>query len=262
MSGAPGPAGQDPPRAEETPRTYVYAVVLAGHPLGQPPPLGVGDRPVRAVAEGELAAVVSDAPEGLRTKRRHLLAHQRVITGLGAAGPVLPLRFGSLSPHDDAVRAVLAHQAEHYLERLRELTDRVEFNVKASHREEVLLRGIATRDTRIRELNLRTRGGGPEVRQDRLLLGELLARAVRAQAARDSESVVAALRPLSRDDAPGPPVGGCVCNHSFLVDRSSADAFHHAVEHLEQENDHLRLDLHGPLPPYSFVEPAAQRQPV
>jgi len=61
--------------------TYVYAIVRAKHPFGSDPLLGVGEpaAPIRVLAEGDLAAVVSDAPEGLRAKRRDLLAHQNVI---------------------------------------------------------------------------------------------------------------------------------------------------------------------------------------
>jgi Gas vesicle synthesis protein GvpL/GvpF len=242
--------------------TYVYAMVRADHPLGDEPLLGVGEPPVptRLLTEGGLGAVVSEAPEGLRAKRRELLAHQRVIAALGEAGPVLPMRFGSLSPHDAAVRAVLAERGDHYLGRLAELEGRVEFNVKAAHREEVLLRGVVARDHRIRELNERTRAGGHDAHKERLLLGELVAQAVRDQEDHDRETIREALRPLAHDDAPGPEIGECLCNHSFLVDRAVAHDFQGAVRRLELENEHLQLTVHGPLPPYSFVEPSEQRQ--
>jgi Gas vesicle synthesis protein GvpL/GvpF len=242
--------------------TYVYALVRADHPLGGRALPGVGEPPVptRLLAEGGLAAVVSDAPEGLRAKRRELMAHQRVIAALCEAGPVLPMRFGSMSPHDGAVRAVLAERGEHYLERLAELDGRVEFNVKAAHHEEVLLRRVVSHDRRIHELNERTRAGGFDAHKERLLLGELVTQAVRDQEAHDRETIRAALRPLAHDDTPGPELGECLCNHSFLVDRRAAHDFQGAVQRLEAENDHLRLTLHGPLAPYSFVEPSGQRQ--
>ena len=58
--------------------TYVYGITAGSHP-GLPEGMGgVGDpaRPVRILKEGELAAIVSEAPEGLRPKRKDLLAHQ------------------------------------------------------------------------------------------------------------------------------------------------------------------------------------------
>lgn len=68
-------------------------------------------RPVRVLRQGELAAIVSDASEELRPKRRDLLAHQRVLDEAGAGGVVLPMRFGSASPDDDMVTTVLAERA-------------------------------------------------------------------------------------------------------------------------------------------------------
>lgn len=75
-------------------------------------------RSVRVLRQGELAAVVSDAPDQLRPKRRDLLAHHRVLHEAGAGGVVLPMRFGSASPDDDMVTRVLAERAGHFLERL------------------------------------------------------------------------------------------------------------------------------------------------
>ncbi|GGO95336.1 GvpL/GvpF family gas vesicle protein [Wenjunlia tyrosinilytica] len=241
--------------------TYVYAIVRADHPFGSEELLGVGEpgAPVRLLTKGALAAAVSDAPEGLRAKRRDLLAHQKVIGTLSDCGPVLPMRFGSLSPHDDAVRMVLAERGGQYAERLRELEGRVEFNVKATHREDIVLRRIVSGDQRIRELNARTRAGGANAQQERLRLGELVAAGVREQETRDSALIRESLRPLAEADSPGPEMGDCLCNFSFLVDSSAAEDFRAAVSRLEKEHEHLELSLHGPLPPYSFVESAQQR---
>jgi Gas vesicle synthesis protein GvpL/GvpF/Gas vesicle synthesis protein GvpO len=61
----------------------------------------------RVVRHDGLVAVVSDAPEGLRAKRRDLEAHEQVLESLGDAGPVLPMRFGSVAADDTAVEAEL-----------------------------------------------------------------------------------------------------------------------------------------------------------
>ncbi|MCZ9340586.1 GvpL/GvpF family gas vesicle protein, partial [Streptomyces sp. TRM76130] len=110
--------------------TYVYGITASDHPSLPQGLVGVGNppRPVRVLTEGDLAAVVSDAPEGLRPKRKDLLAHQSVLAEAGAAGCVLPMRFGSVAPDDEAVTGVLAERAEHYKERLRALDGRVEYN--------------------------------------------------------------------------------------------------------------------------------------
>ncbi len=74
--------------------TYVYEIMGASHSSLPQDMGGIGDpsRPVRVLRQGESAAIVSDAPEELRPKRRDLLAHQRVLDAAGADGVVLPMR--------------------------------------------------------------------------------------------------------------------------------------------------------------------------
>ncbi|MFE7235365.1 GvpL/GvpF family gas vesicle protein [Streptomyces sp. NPDC001231] len=237
--------------------TYVYGITAASHP-GLPQDLGgVGEpaRPVRVLTAGELAAVVSDAPEGLRPKRRDLLAHQVVLSEVGAGGCVLPMRFGSVSPDDDTVTGVLTERAEHYKERLRALDGKVEYNVKGSHVEEAVLHRVMAENPEIRSLaeaNRRSGGGGY---QEKLRLGELVAAAVQAREAEDAAEVVHALQPEAAAVSDGPQSTGWLVNASFLVDRGSADEFLAAVEEARKDLPHLDLRVNGPLPPYSFVEP-------
>ncbi|MER5522943.1 GvpL/GvpF family gas vesicle protein, partial [Streptomyces sp. NPDC002763] len=154
--------------------TYVYGIVRASHPplpqdlegIGAPP------RPVRVLRQGELAAIVSDAPEELRPKRRDLLAHQRVLDEAGADGVVLPMRFGSASPDDDTVTAVLAERADRFLERLQALDGTAEYNIKANHDEEAVLRLIMADHDDIRSLAQANREAGGGTQEDRMRLGE------------------------------------------------------------------------------------------
>lgn len=134
--------------------TYVYGITTRSHPALPEGLDGVGDppRPVRVLKEGELAAVVSDAPEDLRPKRRELLAHQNVLAETGATGCVLPMRFGSVAPDDSKVTEILAERASHYEERLRALDGKVEYNLKASHVEEEVLRQVLADDPELRAL--------------------------------------------------------------------------------------------------------------
>ncbi|MFE7359387.1 GvpL/GvpF family gas vesicle protein, partial [Streptomyces sp. NPDC057543] len=85
---------------------YVYSIVLTTHPQRLDGLDGVGDPPttLRTVHTDKLSAVVSDAPEELRPKRRDLAAHQAVQERLMADGTVLPLQFGFTTTDDDAVR--------------------------------------------------------------------------------------------------------------------------------------------------------------
>ncbi|MEU5996666.1 GvpL/GvpF family gas vesicle protein [Streptomyces sp. NPDC047197] len=217
--------------------------------IGEPP------RPVRIVRRGRLAALVSDAPGDLKPKERDLVAHQNVLSEAGTRGAVLPMRFGSLAPDDEAVLAVLAERADHYAERLRALESRVEYNVKVSHNERAVLHQVLAENPELRamvEVNQLAGGGSQE---QKLRLGEKVAATVRAREASDADHVWRALEPTTEAVCAGPRETGWLADLSFLVHRDAAVGFLSAVAELRADQPHLDLRVRGPLPPYSFVEP-------
>ncbi|GGZ05107.1 GvpL/GvpF family gas vesicle protein [Streptomyces poonensis] len=238
--------------------TYVYGIAARSHPALPKDMGGVGTpaRPVRVLQEGELAAIVSDAPEDLRPKRKDLLAHQNVLSEAGAGGAVLPMRFGSVAPDDAAVTGVLAERAEHYLERLQALDGKVEYNVKASHDQEAVLHRVMSDNPELRALVESNRQAGGGSYEDKLRLGEMVAGAVQAREGEDAAVLRQALETAAAAESVGPESTGWLANLSFLVDREKAEEFLAAVERVREGNPHLDVRVNGPLPPYSFVEPA------
>jgi hypothetical protein len=234
---------------------YVYAVVRAGHrvPSGLH---GVGGPPERAtsVCEGRVAAVVSPAPPDLRARRRDLLAHQELLLALGADGPVLPMRFGMVAADEAAVRRQLADGEERHLAVLEQVADRVEMNVKALPANDSLA-ALVKEDASIRRLRETVRSR--PTYEANLRLGEAVATALSRRAAEAGRQIVRELEPLTQAASPGPEVPGCLVNMSFLVDRGGSAAFTAEAERLAQRHrDRAELRVAGPLPCYSFLEPA------
>ncbi|MYW66904.1 gas vesicle protein [Streptomyces sp. SID8379] len=236
--------------------TYIYGIASVEHPSLPDGMGGVGEpsREIRLVKQGPLAAIISDAPDDLRPKRRDLLAHQNVLSEAGG-GAVLPMRFGSLAPDDQAVAAVLAERSEHYQERLRALEGKVEYNVKAQHDEEAVLHLVMTEDSDLRTLAEANRQAGGGSYEDRLRLGEMVVAAVQAREAEDAVELQHLLAPAAEAVSTGPDSTGWLANVSFLVDRKAAEHFVSALEDVRRSHPHLVLTANGPLPPYSFVEP-------
>jgi Gas vesicle synthesis protein GvpL/GvpF len=236
--------------------TYVYAFTGASHPLPVDRMAGVGERkpPVRVVRQDGLTAVVSDAPERLRAKRRDVEAHERVLEALFAAGTVLPMRFGTVAADDEAVKAELASHAKPYRELLSRLKGKVEVNVKAVHREGPVLRELllGSQELRTHSEALRASGGGSH--QDKVALGEKLSAALEDRRSQDAEQVVAELRRHASAVQLGPPVDGCFVNVSFLLGTTGREDFEAALSRLRQELSELaEIRVYGPLPPYSFL---------
>ncbi|MFF3561234.1 GvpL/GvpF family gas vesicle protein [Streptomyces sp. NPDC002574] len=234
---------------------YVYSIISKAHPTHLDGLRGVGESPgpLRTVTAGLLSAVVSDAPEDLRPRRRDVLAHQDVQERLMADGPVLPLRFGLTAPDDDAVRATLEDRAEDFHNRLQSLEGCAEYHLKVSWEEEALLRRILEESEEARQLNNRIRDGSstPEMP---VALGELISREVEARQRALGAGIVEALRPFAREDESTPPSGHDFLSVSFLVQEDQEEMFLATQLSLaNQLGDECDFRLRGPLPPYSFV---------
>ncbi|MEV5200740.1 GvpL/GvpF family gas vesicle protein [Streptomyces sp. NPDC053720] len=234
---------------------YVYSILLPTHPQRLDGLNGVGDPPaaLRTVHSEKLSAVVSDAPEELRPKRRDLGAHQAVQESLMADGTVLPLQFGLTATDDEAVRAVLEDRADEFGERLRALEDCVEYHLKAAQDEDALLRQILRESDEARELNEAIRSGSssPELP---LALGELISQEVQARQGRLAAGVIDALRGFAREERSSQATGNDFLNVSFLVTRDNEKNFLSEQQGLAEElGEEFDLRLLGPLPAYSFV---------
>lgn len=235
--------------------TYVYGITRASREL--PDTLdGIGEPPlpVRTVRAGDLVALVSDAPPELKAKRRDLLAHQRVVIEAQAGGPVLPMRFGGVSPDDDTVGAILTEHHDAYLERLETLSGRDEYNVKANHQEEAVLYAVLGTDPQLRARHQAMRAAGGGSHEEKLQFGELIARAVSERERTDAALIEQTLAPFAEAVHRAPEGSGRLANLSFLVDRNRREDFLAAVRGLHEQNEHLQVQATGPLPPYSFVD--------
>ncbi|MFG3288967.1 GvpL/GvpF family gas vesicle protein [Streptomyces sp. NPDC048179] len=234
---------------------YVYSITSKDHPMRLDGVHGVGEPPgtLRTVTTEALCAVVSDAPEGLRPKRRDVLAHQEVQERLMADGAVLPLRFGMTTESDETVRAALRARADAYQERLRSLEGTTEYNLKAAWEEESLLRRILLESGEARDLNnaIRDGSGTPQMS---LTLGELVAREAEVRQQALANGIVEALRPYVCDESFSAPGGRDFLSASFLVRTDQEEMFLATeISLANQLGEECEVRLRGPLPPYSFV---------
>ncbi|MFE1176101.1 GvpL/GvpF family gas vesicle protein [Streptomyces sp. NPDC058773] len=233
---------------------YVYGIVRNDRPL--PSDVGgVGNPPgvVEKIAEGRVAAVVSQAPPQLRARRRDLLAHQELLMALSEHGPVLPMRFGMVAADETVIRRQLADAEERHLAALESLAGRVEINVKAMPANDSLA-ALVEEDAAIRELRESVRRR-PSYEAN-VRLGEAVATALSRRATEAGREIVRELKPWAHSVRPGPEVSGCQVNMSFLVDRSESPAFAAEAERLASDRrERVELRVAGPLPCYSFLEP-------
>jgi hypothetical protein len=234
---------------------YVYGVVRANGAGSYP-------APVRAVAGGELAAVVRDVPASWRAaSRADLEAHDRVLNEL-AARTVVPMRFGTVMDGDDAVREqLLGRHASELSALLARVEGRVQMSVRAFYLDEALLRAVLERRPELKQRSDALEALPVAATQnERIALGQEVAAAVEEQRALDQQAVVA---PLARVAEDVHVERGHSERHAFtvqlLVEASRRDALDAAVQRLTAEHgSRLALRYVGPLPPYSFCDLALE----
>ena len=239
---------------------YVYGIVPAAE-RAKLPAEGVAGAHVRAVEHQGVAAIVSDVEGDSLQAAREVRAHWRVVEAAAAETTVLPVRFATVLPGDDAVVAqLLEPEAERLTSLLDALAGRVQLAVKGEYDEQTLLREVVSESPPVRKLQQRVESV-PEAAgyYDRIQLGELVAGEVARRRQHDEQQAMAALAPhaeAARANEPRTPNGAF--DLAFLVARDKVDAFGAPVRALaEQLGERVKLRYVGPLPPYSFVDEQA-----
>ena len=216
--------------------TYVYGVTWASAPLP-------GD--FDTVEHGELAAVTMPVDRRrLRAKRRDLMRHAEIVQRVFDLAPVVPLQFGVVL--DDVVDELLEPRQDELVRLLRELDGLVELTVRATYREDDVLRTLLVEQPQLARLRERA---AP------MQLGEAVARALGARREADAHAIVGALQPLVRAVAVDELRTELdVFRGAFLVARKRVKRVDAEVERLARAHAATTsFKLTGPLPPHHFV---------
>ena len=242
-------------------QTYVYGITRSGaaSPL---PAAGVDGRPVSEIEHGTLSAVVSTDPAvPVKANRRNLMAHTSVLGEVASSRCVLPMRFGIVMPGEAAVRdELLQAHAEALDAQLDAFEDLVELDVKVVCPEDELIRAIVADRPELAKLGEEIRSKPADATYfERIRLGELVAAAVEETRHALLRRVLERLEPLATSTHVGEPAHEhMLVNVAFLVDRSHVGRFDDAVASVADElGPDLRCKYVGPLPPFHFVETAA-----
>jgi hypothetical protein len=260
---------------------YLYAVVLA-----QPPKvdiLGIDDRSVRFVSEGQLCAAVSDVPveefdEGpLNANVKDMtwlapraIAHQEVNHQLHEhVEAMVPLAFGTVFRDDQRVVTMLRAQADALRERLARVRGRSEWVVALHRTGQPEADAFDEVSDAVRELRAEVDAASPGRAH---LLKRKLAEVERDELRRiDAEVVDDVVRLLQqrvddvyREAIPSDVAERPLLRASVLVARTREAEF---VELIESEQTRWRrhgyqLQLTGPWPPYRFAGLSADERHV
>jgi hypothetical protein len=236
---------------------YVYGVLRApAGNLGSRE--GVDGEQVGLVEHGDLAALVSDAPNvPVKANRRNLTAHSRILQEVARERCVLPMRFGVVMPGREAVsRELLEARADELRVELDAFEPYVELDLRVICPEEVLLRSVVAERRDVAALRDALAGRPAEASyHDRIRLGELVSDAVAAKRETLTRRVTAKLEPLAVATEVGEALHEeMLANLAFLVARDSVSQFDEAVDRLGKDfGPNVSIRYVGPLAPHRFV---------
>jgi Gas vesicle synthesis protein GvpL/GvpF len=235
--------------------TFVYGVTPADAPALDV--AGIADGAVRIVAGEALGALVSEVDRIEVESARAVRAYSRVLDAAIAAGPVVPLRFGTMVADDDAVKSeVLGPYRDRFHELLERLGQHVELKVKVAYDEDAIVRQLVAAEPAIAARHERIAGVDDDAAYyARIELGEEVAASLEARRDRDAAAVYDALCDVADDVRTSELLNPhMVVNGTFLVRRDGLDAFQAAILAATRDHPEMQVRLIGPLPPYSFSD--------
>jgi hypothetical protein len=216
---------------------------------------GVVDRVegARTVTAGELAALVSDAPQRELTGE-DAVTHLDLLVAAVAEVPVLPLALGTAVPDDATVaEAVLLPDADALARRLQAVADLVELRLDLSFDTDVAVAAIAAEDPAVRRL-AEVAGGPRAGLAERLALGEATAVRVAEREAALTEQWTADLADVAERSVLV-HADEQVRRTAYLVRRDRVDDADAAVARLRVRAEGMAgVEYVGPLPVFSFLD--------
>ncbi|MEM7622544.1 MAG: GvpL/GvpF family gas vesicle protein [Planctomycetota bacterium] len=238
---------------------YLYAFVT--EPVEAPLREGIGGNPIFFI-EGPtidgttVYAAVSGAPKGrVRAQRKHLSAHQRVVSALAGRITTLPAAFG-LVAEEDAIRSLLDFHAGPIIDTIASVGGCVEMTLCVKWDNPDAFGVLVELDDELRALRDELVEHGDAAPHDlRVAVGRRVETVLGSIRTDHAGVAFAAVGPTCRDiqDDDALDASELVKLHC-LVERGGVEAFEAAIGELAEElDDSYVIAVSGPFAPHHFV---------
>jgi hypothetical protein len=246
-------AGEEPAKAG----LYLYAIA-AGPDVRTQGAAGLFDGKVFAIADGHIAALVSEVPdEKIRPERRNLGHHQGVLKKLMEESTVLPMSFGIIADGPKAIRRILAKNHEEFTRELCRVAGAVEMGLRVVWDVPNIFEYFVNEHTELRAARDRFLGNYREPTQaDKIEVGRLFDRLLKEDREVHTEKVEEILSPRCSEIKRNPTRNEKdVMNLACLVKREALPEFETAIfEAARLFDNNFAFDYNGPWAPHNFVE--------
>ncbi len=247
---------------QETPKEgkYIYGIIMHqgsinfGH-------IGIGKRfdEVYGINYKDITAVVSNSPIiQYEARRVNMIAHQKVLEEVMKQFSVLPVRFSTISEHNDdnGILRILEKDFDKFYNLLIKMEGKKELGLKIMAHESVIYESILEKYDEIRTLRDKLiHLPVDKTHYQRMKIGEMVAETLKIEISGYKEQVLNVLRPIAEEVKLNDNYGEMmILNAAFLIKNTSEPVFDKAVDDLDKKyGDLMTFKYVGTLPPYNFV---------
>ncbi len=246
----------------ETPKEgkYIYGIIRHTGPIefGH---IGIGKRDdmVYGICFNDITAVVSNSPIiQYEVRRVNMTTHEKVLEEIMKQFTVLPVRFSTISEHDDdsGILTILEKDYDKFSDLLTKMDGKKELGLKILAHEAPIYESIIGKYDEIRSMrdkliNLPV----DKTHYQRMKIGEMVAEALKTEIANYKTLILDSLSPLVDDMKVNDNYGELmILNAAFLIKNTSEPDFDKVVYDLDAKYGHIMTFKYvGTLPPYNFV---------
>jgi len=239
---------------------YIYGIIMHAGPVDFGP-IGIGKRAdlVYGINYNNITAVVSNSPIiQYQARRVNMIAHQKVLEEVMKRFTVLPVRFSTISEHNDdtGILRILEKDYKKFSELLLQMDGKKELGLKVLAQETAIYESIMEKYDAIRSfkeklINL----PADKTHYQRMKIGEMVAEALKKEIEAYKNNILSVLNPLSEDVKVNDNYGDMmILNAAFLIKNTSESAFDKVVDDLDEKYGKFMMFKYvGTLPPYNFV---------
>jgi hypothetical protein len=239
---------------------YIYGIIRHVDPLDYGP-IGMGKRAdlVYGINFKDISAIVSNSPIiQYEARRVNMITHERVLEEVMKQFTVLPVRFSTISEHNDdsGILRILEKDYKKFDDLLTKMEGKKELGLKVLTKEAVIYESIVEKYDEIRLLRGKLMNlPADKSHYQRMKIGEMVAEALKKETENYKNSILDILNPLAVDVKINDSYGEMmIINVAFLVKNLAESAFDKAVNDLEEKfGRFMTFKYVGTLPLYNFV---------
>jgi hypothetical protein len=224
-------------------------------------PIGIGKRGdlVYGINFKDISAVVSNSPIiQYEARRVNMIAHQKVLEEVMKRFTVLPVRFATISEHNDdaGILRILEKDYNKFSDLLNKMEGKKELGLKILAQDAEIYESIVEKYDEIRTLRGKLMNlPADKTHYQRMKIGEMVAEALKNETENYKNIILDVLNPLAEDVKVNDNYGEMmILNAAFLIKNTSEPEFDKAVNDLDEKfGRFMTFKYVGTLPLYNFV---------